>query len=432
MTHNFDPSRAGSVPLARRLTTVDATVIGLGSMIGAGVFAVFAPAAATAGVGMLIGLLIAAAVALLNALSSAQLAAQYPVSGGSYVYGRQRLGEWAGFFAGWSFVIGKTASCAAMALTVGYYLVPAAWVKPLAVLAILALALLNSYGITRTVGFTKILVAGVFIILGIIIAAGIWGDGEPTLASLDPAMLFQEGWYGILQSAGLLFFAFAGYARVATLGEEVKNPERAIPRAIISALGVVLIIYLVLGLVALVQLGPDTLAQSTEPLVTLVQYAEWFWAVPLVRLGATLAALGALLALMTGVSRTMLAMARNRDLPYWLATVHPKYQVPRHAEWVLATVVSVLVLSVDLRGVIGFSSFGVLLYYFITNLAALSQDSEYRRIPRILAVLGALACLGLVVTLPWESIVIGLVVILIGVGYRLIRMRIRAAAPPLA
>src|SRR3954471_12345692 len=164
-----EPASAVSTPvsLARRLGTGDAVVIGLGSMMGAGVFAVWAPAAGAAGVGLLIGLLLAALVAHCNATASAQLAAVYPVSGGTYVYGRERLGQWWGFLAGWAFVVGKTASCAAMALTFASYAVDGSrWAQRLvAVVAVAAIAALNYRGVTRTAQLTRILVACTFVAL---------------------------------------------------------------------------------------------------------------------------------------------------------------------------------------------------------------------------------------------------------------------------
>jgi len=407
--------------LARRLGLTDAVVIGLGSMLGAGVFAAFAPAAAAAGGGLLIGLAIAALVAYCNATASAQLAAQYPSSGGTYVYGRERLGHWPGFLAGWSFVIGKTASCAAMALTFAAYAAPAGWEKPVAVAAVLALATVNYFGVTRTAGLTRIIVAVVLVALVVVLLAGAFGG---TSAPHDlGADLFEHGWYGLLQSAGLLFFAFAGYARIATMGEEVTNPSRTIPRAILTALGIVLVIYVLIAIVVLRSLGADQLAVSDAPLVDAVIASSWSWASPVVQIGAAAAALGALLALVAGVGRTSLAMARNRDLPPWLAGVHPKYQVPHHAEIALAVVVSVIVLTVDLRGAIGFSSFGVLVYYLIANAAAFTQESSQRRFPRALQIVGALGCVVLVATLPPVSIAIGLGVLVLGLVYRLVRIR---------
>ncbi|MDJ0361091.1 APC family permease [Rhodococcus sp. H29-C3] len=411
----------GQPTLPRTLGLTDAVMIGLGSMIGAGIFVSFTPAAATAGAGLLIGLAIAAVVAVCNATSSAQLAAQYPTSGGSYIYGRQQLSHWAGFLAGWSFVIGKTASCAAMALTFATYAAPLGYAKPVAVAAILALAAVNYFGVTRTAGLTKIIVIIVLVVLSVTVIIGLTGPQSASTSFGDN--LFGQGLYGILQSAGLLFFAFAGYARIATMGEEVTEPKRTIPRAILTALSITLAIYAVVAVAVLVVIGPEKLATSTAPLVELVTASGQSWAIPLVRVGAATAALGALLALIAGVGRTSLAMARHRDLPRFFAAVHPKYGVPHHAEIALAVVVSILVVTVDLRSAIGFSSFGVLLYYLIANLSALTQKPENRRYPRIVQLLGIAGCFVLVVTLPISAIATGVLVLIVGIIYRTVLTR---------
>ena len=406
--------------LARRLGTRDAVIIGLGSMLGAGVFAAFSPAASVAGAGLLIGLAIAAFVAYCNATASAQLAAQYPTSGGTYIYGRERLGPWWGFLAGWGFVVGKIASCAAMALTFAAYVAPRGWERPVAIAAVIILATVNYYGITRTAGLTKIIVGIVIATLALVVAASLSSGIRTPIESRD---LLVHGWYGILQSAGLLFFAFAGYARIATLGEEVREPERTIPRAILTALTIVVLIYLVVGVSILIVLGPAGVAVSRAPLAAVVQAVGWEWASLPVRLGAAAAALGALLALIAGVSRTTLAMARHDDLPHWLAAVHERHQVPHHADVAVAGLVCALILLTDLRGAIGFSSFGVLLYYLIANASAYTQTSDRRRFPRALQIVGMIGCAILVVTLPWTAVLSGISIFAIGLVYRAIRVR---------
>jgi basic amino acid/polyamine antiporter, APA family len=403
--------------LARRLGTFDAVVIGLGSMIGAGVFSVFAPAAAAAGSALLIGLALAAGIAYCNAVASAQLAAQYPTSGGTYVYGRERLGEWWGFLAGWGFVIGKTASCAAMALTFAAYAVPGPdWLdRPVAVMAVLALTAVNLRGIARTAGLTRILVAVSLAALAVVVAA-VFGNGAGDSANL--ALELHGGYYGVFQSAGLLFFAFAGYARIATLGEEVRNPERTIPRAIPLALGITVAIYAVVAASVLLALGSDALASSSRPLVSAVEAVDADWAVPLVGVGAAFASLGALLALIAGIGRTTLAMAREGDLPRWLDSVHPRFRVPDHAELAIAAAVTLLVLTTDLRGAIAFSSFGVLTYYAIANASAWTQRGEWRRWPRVVNAIGLVGCVTLVVTLPISSVAAGLAMFVAGLAWR--------------
>jgi APA family basic amino acid/polyamine antiporter len=405
--------------LARRLGTRDAVVVGLGSMIGAGVFSVWAPAAEAAGSGLLIGLALAAGVAYCNAVASAQLAAQYPTSGGTYVYGRERLGEWWGFVAGWGFVIGKTASCAAMALTFAAYASGGSlWAQRIVgVAAVLALTAVNYRGITRTATAATVLVVLSLAALLFVLFALNTGDRVDSIGSVG-------GVYGVIQSAGLIFFAFAGYARIATLGEEVREPERTIPKAIPIALLIVAVLYAVVGTSVLFAAGADALAASKAPIVTALHAAGAAWASPIARIGAAVASLGSLLALIAGVGRTTLAMARNGDLPRWLASVHEEHRVPDHAELALGLIVAVLVLTTDLRGAIGFSSFGVLVYYAVANASAYTQDASDRRWPRALNVVGFVACLVLVVALPWRSVLVGVAVLVLGlIGRAVVQAR---------
>ncbi len=411
--------------LVRRLGVADAVTIGLGSMIGAGVFSAFAPAAAAAGSGLLVGLALAAGVAYCNGVASAQLAARYPSSGGTYVYGRERLGEWWGFLAGWGFVIGKTASCAAMALTFAAYAVPGGgWPRRLAALAaVAALTTANCRGISRTARLARLLVAGALLALVVVVVA-LASSGGTRVSNLGGfSSLGSGGAYGILQAAGLLFFAFAGYARIATLGEEVRDPARTIPRAISLALGIVVCLYLLVGLAALTAAGPARLAASAAPLAAAAGAAGADWAQPVVRIGAAIASLGSLLALTAGIGRTSLAMARNGDLPRWLESVHPRHHVPVRAELAVATVVAILVLTTDLRSAIGFSSFGVLVYYAIANASAFTQPPEDRRWPRALNVAGFLACIVLVATLPPAAALAGLGMFAIGIAGRALSRR---------
>lgn len=421
----------GDDRLARRLGLRDAVVIGLASMIGAGVFAVWGPAAQAGGAWLLAGLAIAAFVAFANAGSTGQLAARYPESGGAYRYGRERLGEWPGFLAGWGFVVGKTASCAAMAMTAADYLVPGPSEKPVAVLAVVALSAVNLRGITRTARAAALIVVVVLGVLALVIASGVADLVQVGLRSQQEEGVPDAGWYGMLQSAGLLFFAFAGYARVATLGEEVRDPERTIPRAIAIALAVVVAVYGALAVVLLLVLGPGYLAAGIDaPLADLVLVSGWAWAVPVVQAGAGLAALGALLALIAGIGRTALAMARDRELPAPLAAVHPRFGVPHVAEIAVAVAIIGLVLVADLRGAIGFSSFGVLVYYLVANASAFTQPQAERRVPRWLSAAGAIGCLVLVATLPVEAVLAGLAVFAVGAVYRSVRLAVARRRPP--
>jgi APA family basic amino acid/polyamine antiporter len=390
--------------LQRRLGTFDAVIIGLGSMVGAGIFVALAPAAAAAGSGLLIGLAVAAVVAYCNATSSARLAALYPQSGGTYVYGRERLGEFWGYTAGWSFVVGKTASCAAMALTVGYYIWPQQ-AHAVAVAAVVALTVVNYAGIQKSALLTRVIVALVLAVLAAVVVV-VFGFGD-----LDGSRLVfgdDASVRGILQAAGLLFFAFAGYARIATLGEEVRDPARTIPRAIPIALVIALVVYAVVAVAVLSELGSAALASASAPLADAVRAAGFPGMEPVVRVGAAVAALGSLLALILGVSRTTLAMARDRHLPHGLAAVHTRFKSPHRAEVAVGVIVAAVAAVVDVRGAIGFSSFAVLLYYAIANAAAFTLGRK------AIPVVGLVGCLLLAVLLPGSSVLVGAAVVAVG------------------
>lgn len=396
--------------LVRHLGVGDAVTIGLGSMIGAGVFAAVGPAAGAAGSGLLVGLALAAALAYCNATSSAALAAVYPASGGTYVYGRERLGEFWGYLAGWGFIVGKTASCAAMALTVGAYAAPS-WARPVAVASVVGLAAVNYLGIRKTIVLTRVLLA---VVLGALVLAvtGSLAGGTATVDRIGD--LGVGGPWGILRSAGILFFAFAGYARIATLGEEVREPARTIPKAIPRALGITLAVYLAVTVAALAAVGPVALAGADAPLVTAVRAGDLRALAPIVQGGAAVAALGVLLSLMVGVSRTAFAMAADGHLPRWLAEVHPDRRVPHRAELAAAVTVCALVALLDLRDAIGFSSFCVLAYYAIANASAWTLPPEQRRWPRALAGAGLAGCVVVAATVPVGSLVAGLGVLTFG------------------
>ena len=404
--------------LQRRLGTQDAVMIGLGSMIGAGLFSAFTPAAASAGSALLVSLFLAAALAYANARSSAQLAARYPTSGGTYAYGREVLGPWPGFIAGWGFVVGKTASAAAMALTFATYAVPESWVKPVAVAAVALLVGVNYLGVTRTAAAARLIVMTVLALLSVVVIAILGGtqDGSTAVAGGNP------GLPGILQGAGLLFFAFAGYARIATLGEEVRNPERTIPRAIGLSLGIVVVLYAVVALVLLHSLGAGGIAESNKPLAAALGQS---WALPLVQIAAALASLGALLALVAGIGRTAMAMAREHDLPHALAAVHPRFSTPHRAELAVGIAVIALIVFFDLTTAIGFSSFGVLVYYLIANISAVRQPASERQSPRWVGIAGAIGCAVLVATLPAAAVIGGLIMFAAGICYRFVRLSIQ-------
>ncbi|GAA3694057.1 APC family permease [Zhihengliuella alba] len=432
--------------LERRLGVLDASAIGVGSMVGAGVFVVLAPAARAAGDLLLAAVLVAAALALANALSTAALASVHPTSGGAYAYGREELGAWPGFIAGWGFVTGKTASCAAMALALGAYLQPDA-ARLWASAAVVLVTAVNLLGVTRTAAAAKILVLPVLAVLVWIAVAALGADPSAAAAAAPQPGTPGDGpasgsMTGMLQAAGLLFFAYAGYARVATLGEEVRNPRRTIPLAVIAALTTTVALYLLLAIALSRFLGLPGLAASAAPIAD----AGRALGLPptVVVAAACVAILGALLSLVAGVSRTLLAMAREGDVPSALARIASlrellspgtrtsmpagspsgRHPVPWAGQVAVGLLVLVLVQLGDLATVIGFSSFGVLVYYGVANLSAWRLGA--RRpwyCPRWVPALGAVACTVVAVLLPPASVLTMLGVFAAGLAYRWARLR---------
>ncbi|GLB63120.1 putative transporter [Dietzia sp. NCCP-2495] len=423
--------------LERRLGLTDAVVVGLGAMIGAGVFVAFAPAAARAGSLVWVSLAIAAVIAVCNALSSARLAARFPAAGGTYVYGRVLLGQLPGFLAGWGFVVGKTASCAAMALTVGLYLWPER-AHVVAAAAVLALTVLSVMGVQRTATASKVLVGIVLVVLAVFLVMA-WGvptagPDTPASMSLAPPVIDGEHWsarmLGVLGGAGFCFFAFAGYARIATLGEEVRDPERTIGRAVVVAITVVIVVYALVLAAIIHVLGVSGVAAGAAPVLEAAERIGGGELGPVVRIAAGIAALGALLGGILGVSRTTMAMARDRHLPARLAAVHPTSQTPYIAEICVGVIVAGVVLLADVRQAIGFSSFAVLIYYLVANASALKLDRATRRLPAWVPMLGGVGCVIVAGSLPWQSVLGGLVVFALGgVVYAVTRRRM---VPPAA
>jgi len=405
------PSRLG-----RRLGLADAVVVGLGSMLGAGVFAAIGPAAAAAGTGLLPALGLAALVAACNATSSARLAALLPHSGGTYLYGRERLGPFWGFLAGWGFLIGKTASCAAMALTFGTYVAPSL-ARPLALSAVVLVTALDCRGVRTTTRTTAALVTFVVLSLTVLVVAVLAGGGAEAERVLAAP---TGGARGLLQAAGLLFFAFAGYARIATLGEEVVDPARTIPRAIALALAITLGIYATVALTAVAAVGADALATAAAPLAAAAGGQPWL--APILRAGAAVASLGVLLSLLAGMARTAFAMAHGGDLPGPLTAVSAR-GVPARAQVVIGAAVAVVVALGGLRGAIGVSAFTVLGYYAITNAAALTLPRGRRATAT--AVTGLVGCLVLALSLPPPAIATGAA--LTGAGVLIWAARSRSA-----
>lgn len=409
----------GEATLRPQLGLFDAISVGLAAILGAGIFAVIAPAAGIAGPALLVSFGIGAFVALCNALSSAQLAAVLPRSGGTYQFGRRMLGPWWGFSSGWMFLVANTVGPGAIALAFGGYLNAVLSVVPARVAAVviaLVMTLLNAAGIRRSVRVTDAVVVLSVLSLLAVVVIGLPSARAPNLVPFAP-----DGVSGILRATGLLFFAYTGYSRIATLVEEVHSPKQTIPRATVIALGTATVLYLLVAITVISVLGASRLSTSSSPLEETMAAVGNGVGVAIVAAGALMTTFNEGLSDLLGVSRVAFAMGREADLPKALASLGAGQNPWRSV--VFVGVISILVAAfAPFYLAVAVSSFGTLLYYCVTNISALRLSKEQRTFPRVLAMAGLLGCVALAFSLAPPEVGIGLGVLLVGIAFRGLRL----------
>jgi len=402
--------------LRRELGLLDSVGIGFGAIVGAGIFVVTGVAAGVAGPAFLVGLFIAAVAATCNALSSAQLAAEYPHSGGTYDYGYRVLAPWAGFAAGWMFLASKISAAGTVALGLAGYLdalVPGMNPRVMAVGAIVAFTALNYFGVRRSSRVNLLIVATSLSTLLLFVFAGIGSFSAENLRPFAPA-----GWRGTLESAAILFFAYTGYARIATLAEEVREPRRTIPRAILITIGGAVLLYFAVALIAVGGVGAGAMSGTAAPLQVAAATFPLPGVATVVSVGGVTAMLGVILSQLLGLSRMGFAMARRNDLPGFLERIDPRSGVPRNAVLVIGVLAAVVAATGTLRGVASAASFTILLYYGIANIAALRMPGRAKLYSDAVPTVGVVLCAVLALALSRAVILTGLVVLAVGFGVR--------------
>ncbi len=435
-----EASAAGSPPaLARVVGVPGAAFMGLGSILGTGVFVSVGIAAEVAGPAVVLAIALAALVATFNGLSSAQLAANHPVSGGTYEYGYRYLNPTLGFLAGWLFLCAKSASAATAALGFAGYALnalgrPGGYAEQvgLALAALLVLTGVVIGGIRRSNRANVAIVSVTLAALLAFVLAGAPRALERGAAHLAPFLPRGAGGaQDLLHATALMFVAFTGYGRIATLGEEVREPRRTIPRAIVLALVVTMAVYAAVALVAVGAAGAPALAAATHGAAAPLEVvARGFgpravaWGVAV---GAVTAMLGVLLNLLLGLSRVLLAMSRRGDMPTRLAAIDAARASPTAAVVAVAVVIGGLVAIGNVKTTWSFSAFTVLCYYALTNLAALRLTAAERLFPRWVAAAGLVSCLGLAFWVEPRVWLAGLGLVALGLGWHLVARRYRAA-----
>ncbi|MEM9409725.1 MAG: amino acid permease [Planctomycetota bacterium] len=385
--------------LKRAVGILGATMMGLGSIVGTGVFVSIAIAVEIAGSSIIVAIILASLVAICNGLSSAQLAANHPVSGGTYEYGYRRLNSRIGFVAGWTFLIAKSASAATAALGFSLYLAQFfdwdnQWsIVSISLCTIATITVIAVIGIKRNSALNIIIVSITLTGLMLFLVGGanhIWQTGE------RKSIIFSWKFDDLLQSTALMFVAFTGYGRIATLGEEIKQPRVNIPRAIITTLVVSMLLYVAVAHISVslsVEEATLNISTGSAPLVILARHFSPNWIASVVAISAMSAMLGVLLNLILGLSRVLLAMGRRNDMPPIVATVANKTNVPIVATLVVSLFVATITLLGDIKLAWSFSAFTVLIYYSITNACALRLSPDERVYPVWPAWFGLTGCL---------------------------------------
>ena len=397
-----------SSPASPKLSLFGASALGVASMLGAGVFVVFAPASELAGSYLILAIALAGMVASLNARSMRQLSKVFPSAGGAYVFGKEYISSFWGFLAGIAFLLGKVGSVAAISLAAASYIYPAAKVE-VAFASVALMTGINLLGINRTALGALVLSVPT---IALLLLVGIYG-----FQVVPVELQAQSSISGVLPAAALIFFAFAGYARVATLGPEVKNPSENIPKAITLSLVVVFVIYFLVANALQVQLGA-ALQFSTAPIQDFAALLLPWLPGELVMLVAASACLGSLLSLLAGISRTAEAMAKDRELPRFIGLRSRRFNSPWVADLLILGIATGLLLSGDITWAIGISSFAVLVYYAVANFAAFRQLTPKQPLGRSMALIGCALCLGVGFFVPFESLLVATLVLVVALGLR--------------
>jgi APA family basic amino acid/polyamine antiporter len=438
MTENREATRQLETTLRREVGLAGAVLLGLGSMVGTGVFVSVGIAAGVAGPSVIAATLLAALVATANGLSSAQLASAHPVSGGTYEYGYVWLSPAFGFSAGWMFMLAKSASAATAALGLAGYLLDlfgagaGSWPVVAAVMGALAITAFVAGGIRRSNRGNALVVGVALFALGLLIAFSLpvaFSEGLPRFKPFLPERGAAGGIGALFHGSALMFVAFTGYGRIATLGEEVREPGRVIPRAILVTVGVVTLLYLGVAASGVGVLGAGAFGEAAErtaaPLEAVAVALELPWLVWTLGIAAAAAMTGVLLNLVLGLSRVLLAMARRGDAPAFLARIDEDRGSPVASVWACGLAVAAIALLGDVRTTWSFSAFTVLIYYAITNLAALRLPPDKRLFPRWIPAAGLAGCLGLAFWVESRFWLVGLALLGLGLVGHLAHRRIR-------
>jgi APA family basic amino acid/polyamine antiporter len=410
--------------LKRSIGLWSAVAINVGAIIGGGIFVVTGIVAGYAGSALVVSMIIAGVIAFITAWSFARLTAWQPVEGSVYEYGRQLVSPYAGFLAGWMWLVANTFTGAAVSLGFAYYLTAAFPSLPsniVAAVVCLAFTGLNLVGAKESAGVNNVLVAIKLAVLAFFVIFGLFHVNGGNFVPFVPISS------GVLFGTFFIFFAYGGFARVAVVAEEVKDAKHNVPQAMLLSLGISMVVYVLVGLVAVGLLGPVGLAGSSSPLTAAIGVAGSSLAVQIVSVGGLVATASVLLTAILGVSRMAFSMARRKDLPSALARLHSRFFTPYWAILGTGILMAVLVLFVDLTSVVAISTFALLFNYSITNISAFKLQTDHKR-HKVMPLLGLATCMMLLAFILFASPqawLVGVVFLVAGTVYYAVRKRLR-------
>jgi APA family basic amino acid/polyamine antiporter len=412
--------------LKRSIGLWSAVAINVGAIIGGGIFVVTGIVAGYAGSALVVSMVIAGVIAFITALSFAKLTAWQPVEGSVYEFGRQLVSPYVGFLAGWMWMAANTFGGAAVSLGFAYYLSAAFPGLPTSYVAAslcLVFTALNLVGARESAGVNNILVAIKLAVLAFFVIFGIFHVNSSNFSPFNPLTS------GVLYGAFFIFFAYGGFARAAVVAEEVKDAKRNVPRAMLLSVGISMVVYVLVGLMAVGLLGSNGLSNSSSPLSAAMEVTGSLPAVQIIAVGGLVATASVLLTSILGVSRMAYSMARRNDLPSSLSRLHNKFSTPYWAILVSGFSIALLVLFVDLTQVVAISTFALLFYYSTTNLAAFKLKNGYRKaIQKVLPLLGLGSCLLLFVIVLFvspQTWLVGVIFLLVGSVYYKIKEKLK-------
>jgi APA family basic amino acid/polyamine antiporter len=410
--------------LKRSIGLWSSVAINVGAIIGGGIFVVTGIVAGYAGSALIVSMIIAGIIAFITAWSFAKLTAWQPVEGGVYEYGRQLVSPYAGFLAGWMWLVANTFTGAAVSLGFAYYLSATFPSLPTGIVAAtlcLAFTALNLFGARESASVNNILVAIKLAILAFFIVFGVFHVSSNNFSTFMPLSS------GVLYGAFFIFFAYGGFARVSVVAEEIKDAKRNVPRALLLSLGISMVVYVLVGLVAVGLLGPAGLAGSASPLSAAIGVIGNSFAIQIVSFGGLVATASVLLTAILGVSRMAYSMARRGDLPSSLSRLHHRFLTPYYSILVTGVLMAVLVLFVDLKSVVAVSTFALLLNYCVTNIAAFKLKNG-RKLWRFVPLLGLATCLLLLAFILFatpEAWLVGVVFLIAGTIYYYLQRKLK-------